>query len=60
MELKRPADDKTCAYCDHYTFKAREEGDTDYGWAFCLKHGKWFKDQQAGTPAGKRTCPGWS
>ncbi len=46
-----------CAYCEHYTFKTRDDG----GWAFCNLYDKWFTKQleRGSTPAGERTCPKW-
>ena len=51
--------DKICLYCENYVFKAREDGDETYGWAFCLHHGKWFTDQRDSKPVGQRACPNW-
>lgn len=53
--------DRICAYCDFYTFQAREPEDTEQGWAFCKKHQKWFTCQNAEghLPAGMRTCGEW-
>jgi len=59
MEMKRPVDEKICAYCDHYTFRVRQDGDKERGWAFCKMHGKWFTRQDTGIPAGKRICLKW-
>jgi hypothetical protein len=59
MNMKRPAEAIICVYCNHYTFRERQESDKERGWAFCKKHGKWFPDQITGIPAGKRTCSKW-